>query len=169
MTVVSNQQAVFYERPRAHPVVWVTGRWRSSPTPPQALALATSPKRRWNDPLPVAGAGTPSDASGGVVQGVQYVSDGFNVRTRTTGKELIATGFAGNASNWSVHIDGHPAKVASVDGALLGAVVGPGEHSETFRYDVPDFRQGAVISLLSVLILVGLIVADVRSRRSPAV
>lgn len=162
MAIVADDQAVFYQRPHAHPVVWTTGNWRPAPTTAQALALATSPRRRWSDPVPVAGARQPSHASGGEVQRIQYVSDGFDVRSHTDGSELIATGFAGDAKNWSVDVDGHPAKLASVDGALLGTVVGPGEHMESFRYEPPGFKEGAVISGLSVLILIGLIAIERR-------
>jgi uncharacterized membrane protein YfhO len=115
--------------------------------------------------VPVAGAGQPSHSTGGDVQRIHYVSDGFDVRSHTNGSELIATGFAGNAKDWSVQIDGHPAKLASVDGALLGTVVGRGEHTESFRYEPPGLREGEVVSVLSLVVLLGLIAADRRSRR----
>ncbi len=169
LAIVADNQAVFYERPHAHPVAWVTGSWRPAPTAAQALTLATAPTRRFNDPVPVAGAGPPSHAAGGDVQRVRYVGDGFDVRSHTDGSELVATGFAGNAQDWSVQVDGHPAKLASVDGALLGTVVGRGEHTESFRYVPPGFREGEVVSALSLLILLGLAAAERRrARRTPA-
>ena len=167
LPIVSNDEGVFYKRAHAHPIVWTTGDWQPAATSAQALALATLPSRTPRSPVPVAGAGPPSHATGGSVQHVGYVSDGVDVRTRTTGSELVATGFAGDSSDWTVTVDGHRSKLASVDGGLLGTVVPAGTHTARFRYTPPDFTEGAVISIVSLIILIGLIVADRRDVPPP--
>lgn len=165
--VVSNRQAVFYERPHAHPIVWMTGKWQSASSAAQAQALAVAPSRTWRTPVPVAGAGAPSHASGGTVTDVHYVSDGFNVAERASGRELVATGFAEGNGNWTATVDGHPARLAAVDGGLLGVVVGAGSHTIRFRYTPPAFAEGAVLTGISVVIVAVLIVGAARGWPPP--
>ena len=59
-----------------------------------------------------------------------------------------------------MQIDGRSARLAGVDGALLGTVLGPGAHVVTFRYHAPDFEMGALISGFSLLVAFGLVVVD---------
>lgn len=165
LPIAADLDGVFYERVHAHPIVWVANNWMPAGSASDALKLATARSRRTTDPIPAAGAGSPIDPSGhGHVDQLRYVSDGFDVRTTTSGRSLIATGFAGSADDWSVHIDGRAAKLVSVDGALLGAVVGPGVHTASFRYEPPDLFLGAAVSGLSLVILLALAVLDRRPR-----
>jgi hypothetical protein len=54
---------------------------------------------------------------------------------------------------WSVEVDGRPAPVVRVNELMRGVVVGPGSHEVTWRYAVPGLRLGALLSLLSALML----------------
>jgi hypothetical protein len=164
MPIVADDEGVFYERPHAHPIVWMTGRWNPAKSSAAALKLATAPSRRSSDPVPVAGAGAPPthQAPPGHVESVRYVSDGFDVRLVSGETNLLATGFAASSSTWRVSVDGRPARLALVDGALLGTVIGVGVHTVSFRYMMPDLALGAALSGLSLLVLVGLFLVGSR-------
>jgi len=56
---------------------------------------------------------------------------------------------------WSAEVDGRPVAVLRVDGALLGARLGPGSGRLTLRYRPPGIAAGAALSLggLALLLL----------------
>jgi hypothetical protein len=55
-------------------------------------------------------------------------------------------------SGWQVTVDGKPAVLADVDGALLGVVVPPGSHHVVFEYRPAAFAIGRAISFAANVI-----------------
>jgi hypothetical protein len=155
LKVVSSDQAIYYQRPHAHPIVWLSPRWTPAPTAAAALSLATTPSRTSSYPVPVAGAGAaPASPASGRVLSVHYNDSGFDVRVQSSGRALLATGFTDPANGFSVRVDGRPATLTMVDGALLGAVIGPGIHTVSFGFLVPDLALGLLVSGFSLVIVI---------------
>ena len=51
---------------------------------------------------------------------------------------------------WQVSVDGHPAKVLSIN-HYLGAAMLPGEHTFTFAFHPVQYYIGMVISLVTLV------------------
>ncbi|HEV8268821.1 MAG TPA: YfhO family protein, partial [Thermoanaerobaculia bacterium] len=62
-------------------------------------------------------------------------------------------------SGWTGRVDGAVAPLLRIDLALTGVVVPAGEHRVTLAYRPLSFRVGAIVSLASLLVLAGLVVA----------
>jgi len=70
------------------------------------------------------------------------------------------------SEGWHAYIDGQPSKVLVVlNGAFCALIIPPGEHLVTFEYTAPGFLVGAVISLVSVFILLLLILTRPDSKK----
>ena len=67
---------------------------------------------------------------------------------------------------WSAMVDGKPAPVLRANLNMRALVLAPGAHHIAMKYSPPGLRAGAVLTLLSVLALLGLAFAYRRSRRS---
>jgi hypothetical protein len=52
---------------------------------------------------------------------------------------------------WRAYVDGKPAPIYGVNGAMRGVVVPAGVHSLTMRYRPPIVYEGAVLSLLGII------------------
>ena len=57
---------------------------------------------------------------------------------------------------WSAAVSGEPVKLVRVNHGFMGIHLGPGEHTVTLRYVPPLMNIGGVLSIISVLLLVGL-------------
>jgi uncharacterized membrane protein YfhO len=74
------------------------------------------------------------------------------------------------ADGWRATIDGKPAPIVAVDGALIGVFVPPGDHTVTLRYLPRTFLAGAGITgvaLAAVALTIALPI--VRRRRTSRV
>jgi Bacterial membrane protein YfhO len=67
------------------------------------------------------------------------------------------------ASGWTVTVDGQTRPALRVDDVMRGVNVSAGRHIIVWRYSVPRFRLGAIVSGLSALIL--LLVGGLATRR----
>ena len=61
---------------------------------------------------------------------------------------------------WYAEVDGEPAQVILVGDCMVGLELTEGQHTITFRYRNPSFRNGLLITLLCILLCAGIIVAD---------
>ena len=68
--------------------------------------------------------------------------------------------------DWQATVDGKPAKTMRADGALLSVALPPGTREVTFTYDVPEYHTGKMITLLSLLGVLGLLGAGWMQRRA---
>jgi hypothetical protein len=54
---------------------------------------------------------------------------------------------------WNAYVDGNPAPLFPADYAFRGVYLEPGDHTVTMTYEPESFRNGAIISLVTALIL----------------
>lgn len=66
---------------------------------------------------------------------------------------------------WRAEIDGRPAPLVRADLALLALWVPAGEHAVRVTFTAPMLRTSLVVTLFSLVILIGLAIAQVRARR----
>jgi hypothetical protein len=67
---------------------------------------------------------------------------------------------------WKAAVDGEEVPLLRADLAFMGVSVPQGEHRVTLTYRPVSFRAGALISALSVIVLLGLVLAGGRPRES---
>jgi hypothetical protein len=70
---------------------------------------------------------------------------------------------------WELTIDGRPAPIYRVNGAMRGAAVDPGRHRLVYTYAPRSFQVGGVISLAGVAALLALSIACARWPSVPVV
>jgi len=68
------------------------------------------------------------------------------------------------APGWSVEVDGRPARALQANVVLRGVVVPAGTHRIAWRYRVPGLREGAALSGLGLLIVLGWAIVLLRLR-----
>jgi hypothetical protein len=66
---------------------------------------------------------------------------------------------------WKVYVDGEPNTMLRVDGMFQGVELTPGRHTVRFAFESGTVRLGAVLSLLSLIIVLGLTLVPVARRR----
>jgi hypothetical protein len=67
---------------------------------------------------------------------------------------------------WSATVDGEPAPILRADLNMRALMLAPGAHRIVMQYNPPGLRAGAVVTLVSLLALLGLAFAHGRRRRS---
>jgi hypothetical protein len=70
--------------------------------------------------------------------------------------------------DWRARVDGSPAPVHRGDHALLTVVIPPGAKEVTLEFDSPEYARGKAISFAALLVIAGLFVWPVWSRRRGA-
>jgi hypothetical protein len=81
----------------------------------------------------------------------------FRTDSRSAGVLVVSEVFF---PGWRVRVDGIPASLLRADGALLAVGLPAGTHEVEFVYRPPSLLAGGIISATTLLILVGLAVAD---------
>ena len=146
--LVSTEQSWIYERPSAWPLVSVHGRWRSFPDQASLLAWAVARPPEDADVAPFVGDGHPPAPSGASAPQLlsSRISDN-TVRAEVTGAADTLLVVSQNlADGWRAEVDGRPAPIVAVDGALIGVFVPPGRHMVTLDYLPRTFVAGAGIT-----------------------
>ena len=69
------------------------------------------------------------------------------------------------AEGWSAVVDGKPAEVVSVQDALMGIKLEKGSHDVTIKYTPAGFKEGAMISAVSVFFIALLFIVPVVSEK----
>lgn len=77
-------------------------------------------------------------------------------RLQTAGLVILADA---DYPGWRLTIDGRPAEILRTNGAMRGALVGPGEHRLVYRYDPASLKLGAGLTLAGLVTLILVIVA----------
>jgi len=158
--LVSTEQSWIYERPSAWPLVSVHGRWRSFPDQASLLAWAVTRPPEDADVAPYVGDGHPPAPPGAPAPRLLSSSISDNtVRAEVTGGASSLLVVSQNlADGWKAEVDGEPAPIVPVDGALIGLFVPPGQHTVTLDYLPRTFVAGAAITGAG-LVAAGLTVA----------
>ncbi|MGH9016042.1 MAG: YfhO family protein [Acidimicrobiia bacterium] len=166
LRLVATGQGWFYRRPTALPLVRAHSDWRAFET--QAQLLRWVARRPASERHVAAFVGDEPDfGGGGVPSSVEsFDIDDERVRAEIRGASRNLVVVAQNFSDgWEARVDGEPAPIVSVDGALMGVFVPKGEHEVTLEYRPRSFRVGSVISLGALVVLVGLLVVAARRRQ----
>ena len=71
------------------------------------------------------------------------------------------------ADGWTAEVDGAPAELVAVDGALQGVFVPPARHTVVLTYMPGSFVAGSAVSGPALVALVGAWVAPWKGRRRP--
>lgn len=97
----------------------------------------------------------PSDHFQGQVEQVLYRPNHVTVKTRQEGNGFLVlndTYFPG----WTVTVDGEEGKILKANHYYRAVQLGPGEHTLEFDYFPEGFKEGLVVSFISLLILIAL-------------
>ena len=146
--LVSTEQSWIYERPSAWPLVSVHGRWRSFPDQASLLAWAVTRPPEDADVAPFVGEARPPAPPGAPAPRLlsSRISDN-TVRAEVAGAADSLLVVSQNlADGWKAEVDGEPAPIVPVDGALIGVFVPPGQHTVTLNYLPRTFVAGAGIT-----------------------
>jgi len=151
--LVSTEQSWIYERPSAWPLVSVHGRWRSFPDQASLLAWAATRPPEDADVAAHVGDGHPPAPLGSPAP--QLLSS--NIADNTVRAEVQAGAYSllvvsqNLADGWRAEIDGNPATMVAVDGALMGVFVPPGRHTVTLDYLPRTFLAGGAMTGVALL------------------
>ncbi len=63
---------------------------------------------------------------------------------------------------WTVLVDGQPSEIVKTDGMFRGVFLNAGTHEVVFEYQPTSLRNGALLTLVGVILLAGLIVVSRR-------
>ena len=146
--LVSTEQSWIYERPSAWPLVSAHARWRAFPDQESLLAWAVTRPPADADVAPFVGSRPePQAAAGSAPEVVTSKVENNTVRAEVTGAvESLVVVSQNLAAGWKAEVDGEPAPIVAVDGALIGVFVPPGEHTLTLTYLPRTFLAGAGIT-----------------------
>ena len=146
--LVSTEQSWIYERPSAWPLVSAHARWRAFPDQESLLAWAVTRPPADADVAPFVGSGPePPAAAGPPPEVATSKVENNTVHAEVSGRVASLLVVSQNlATGWKAKIDGEPAPIVAVDGALIGVFVPPGEHTVTLDYLPRTFVAGAGIT-----------------------
>ena len=157
--LVATEQAWFYERPNAWELVSTHGSWRSFPTQSGALDYVASRAAAESDVAAFVGEGSRdrTDGISGTVDSFEIGANRIESHVTTPTKNLVVVS-QNNSPGWTAKVDGEPAEIVPVDGALMGVFVPAGEHVLTLNYRPRSFVIGAGISAVALLLLIAALV-----------
>lgn len=69
---------------------------------------------------------------------------------------LLYTSIPQNGDSWQVAVDGKPADVTLIGGAMVGVMLEEGTHTVTFRYENKSFTAGCIISSCCAVLFAGI-------------
>ncbi len=110
--------------------------------------------------LPQASAAAPDGGAALASYGAQRVVIRAQASTRSL--VVLTDDFY---PGWTATVDGHSASVQRVDYLLRGVSIGPGDHTIVLRYQPASWRIGLLITLLSVLGVLGAVASGLHARR----
>lgn len=167
--LASTTESWIYERPSAWPLVSAHARWKAFGD--QATLLAWAATRPPEDADVAAFVGhAPPGAPG--VAGPAPAVPAFDISDNGVRAEV--TGGVGSllvvsqnlAAGWRAKVDGRPAAIVAVDGALIGVFVPAGTHTVTLDYLPRSFLAGGAVTGVAMLAGGVVLVRAVR-RREP--
>lgn len=154
LKLVSTTQGWMYERPTAWKLVSAHSRWRAFPDQKQALDYSAGRPDTERDVVSYVGeeVSEQEGAEPARLSRVRIGADTVDFATDGRWRSLVVV--SQNADNgWQARIDGRPAPIVKVDGALAGVFVPAGNHRVSLRYRPPVFVASAWVSALAALAL----------------
>jgi hypothetical protein len=157
---VQGQQPVL-ENASALPRAWVAYKWRSVASQASATSatVASSTRQLQREPVLEGVPRAPSQASESPpnVSPVSFLLDQnehVRLRADATDRGYLVLDDA-YYPGWQVTVDGRPAKIVAANENFRAVAVAPGLHTIDFRYRPGPFRIGAIVSILTVIGLLG--------------
>jgi hypothetical protein len=101
---------------------------------------------------------------------VSYDSERVRIETQSEAPAILMLNDA-NYPGWRAVVNGEPAPIVQADYLFRGVIVPPGRATVEFDYAPGSFRSGVLISLASLIVLIGLLFARGRGswlRTGPA-
>ena len=159
-------QAQIYENQRVLPRVWLTPRAETvssedafkrirgqseKPFDPKEVALLEAPP---NELSSLVGDKLSEDSE---AQIISYEPNRLIIETKAD-KPAVLVASEVNYPGWQATVDGQPANIYTADYLLRGVVLAAGTHRVEMKYTAPMARNGAVISIFSLLLIVGLLI-----------
>jgi hypothetical protein len=161
--LVATDQAWFYERPTAWPLVSAHGSWQLFGTQEEALEFVVGPGAE-DTVAVVASGGPPSPGVVAEIDAVELGDERVTFSTTSSGPSLVV--YSQNTdANWHARVDGEEIDIVRVDGALAGVFVEAGDHDVEFTYEPRHFSIGSRISLGTLGLLIALGTWGVMSAR----
>jgi hypothetical protein len=166
--LVSTEESWIYERVSAWPLVSAHPRWRAFPDQESLLAWAATRPPADADVAPFVGSHPDSVSAAGTPAVVlsSKIEDNTVRAEVTGGVDSLLVVSQNLAMGWTATVDGKPAPIVPVDGALIGVFVPPGDHTVTLTYLPRTFLAGAGVTgaaLIAAGFAIGL--PPVRRRR----
>lgn len=163
--LAATEQGWIYERPTAWNFVSAHSRWKAFENQRSLLDYAASRPAGDRDvasylaadpgaePIP-----TPN-AAGGKIRDVRTDGNTWHFRVDGEAMNLVVVSET-YADGWKAQLDGRPAEIVPVDGALMGVFVPPGEHEVTLSYMPKSFVMGMIVSAAAALALIAACAAE---------
>ncbi len=164
--IYDHDQTQIYENQRALPRAWLTAQ-AEAVSKEDAFKRIRGQSEKAFDPREVALLEAPPDElknltgeklsenSGARV--ISYQANRLVIETQADKPAVLVTSEI-NYPGWQATIDGKPANIYATDYLLRGVVLTTGSHRIEMKYTAPAARNGAVISVLSLLLIAGLLV-----------
>ena len=156
--VFADAGSIVYERSTALPRI----RWASS-----AVVLSSQDERVAALVKGLPGDEVVLDAPGVTPAGkpatVSVNSDNgdeIGATVDAAGAGYLVVADALQADGWSVTVDGKPAKLVPADEAMVAVAVPAGVHHVTLSYRAPGQRDGAILSVFAIVVMIGLALAQ---------
>jgi hypothetical protein len=166
--LAATEQSWIYERPTAWPLVSAHGAWRWFDDQASALAALERQKHSERDVAYLVGEGEDADGRRPAeVRDVTIGDDSVEAGVRADEPTLLVLA-QDDSPGWSATVDGEDAPIESVDGALMGVLVKPGEHEVRFEYFPPRLLASAAISLVAAIGGIAAVAIRRRRGRDPA-
>lgn len=164
--IYDHDQTQIYENQRVLPRVWLTAQAEAVSSEdafkrirgqsekefaPREVALLEAPPEQLSG---LTGGKLSEDSSARIVS---YEPNRLAIETKTdTPAVLVASEI--NYPGWQATVDGKPANIYAADYLLRGVLLTAGNHNVEMKYTAPAARNGAVISVLSLLLIAGLLI-----------
>jgi hypothetical protein len=167
--LVSTEESWIYERPAAWPLVSAHARWRAFPDQESLLAWAVTRPTADADVAAFVGSHPEPQGAGPPPEVVMSKIADNTVRAEVAGGvESLLVVSQNLADGWNAKVDGKPAPLVPVDGALIGVFVPPGNHTVALTYLPRTFLAGAGVTGAALVAAgVTLAVPPRRRRRVP--
>ncbi len=164
--VYDHEQTQIYENQRVMPRVWLTPR-AEAVSEQDAFKRIRGQSERAFDPREVALIEAPSSELSGLTASklsegsyariVSYEPNRLVIETKADQPAALVLSEVYDPG-WIATVDGKPATIYAADYLLRGLVLSAGTHTIELKYTAPAARTGAVISVLSLLMIAGLLI-----------
>jgi hypothetical protein len=153
--VYRDADEIVAENPTALPRAWVTSSWRPASADPLAETLQSSRDQMLRRPVIQGAPGPPSSARVNVQAATLTTDENERValQAETTKPGYLILDDA-QYPGWQATVDGRPTPILRANDYFRAVRLSPGRHRIVFSYGPASVTAGAVISLISLLVVV---------------